>query len=65
MKPTSSAATRKANWMARFSDIVTAQAPQHAGRIVWAEVTHLFNSGYTPGHAAERYLAAQKVSRNL
>jgi hypothetical protein len=65
MKPSSTAAIRKADWMARFSDAVVALAPQHAGRIVWADATHLFNSGYTPGHAAERYVAAQKVSRNL
>jgi hypothetical protein len=65
MKPSSIAAIRKADWMGRFERAVLALAPHHAGKIIWADATHLFNSIYTPADAAERYLAAQKVSRNL
>ena len=65
MRTRSSAAAAKAAWMAAFEQAVLALEAKHAGQIVWADATHLFNSAYTPAQAAERYVAAQKVSRNL
>ena len=58
MNRTSSAAIRKANWMAGFEAAVVAASPGQAGRIKWAHATHLFNSGYTSDEAALRYLEA-------
>jgi len=63
MKPTSSAAIRKAQWLEHFRALVQRQLPGHA--VLGRDAAHLYDSGYTPGHAAERYVAAQKVSRNL
>lgn len=63
MKPTSSAAIRKAQWLEHFRALVQRQLPDHT--VQGRDAVHLYESGYTPGHAAERYVAAQKVSRNL
>lgn len=45
-------------WLVDFEDHVLALRPDQAGHIEWAHATHLFNSGYSPGDAAERYIAA-------
>jgi hypothetical protein len=61
-RPTSSAATLKAKWMARFEAVVNAQDPATVGKIKWHDATHLYNSGYSPVEAATRYLSALRNS---
>ena len=52
-------AQRQADWLARFSDIVTTADARHAGRIEWPAALHFYFSGLTPADAAARYIANQ------
>ena len=63
MKPSSTAAAKRLAWLEHFRALVQRELPGHT--VQGREASHLHDSGYTPGHAAERYVAAQKVSRNL
>lgn len=47
---------RQADWLARFSDIVTTADARHAGRIDWPTALHLFHQGLAPADAASRYI---------
>lgn len=53
-------AQKQADWLARFSDAVTAFEPRHAGRIDWPTAVHLFFSGMTPTEAAHLYVENRK-----
>lgn len=57
----SSDSKRRAAWMAEFEKVVNTLMPESAGRIVWADATHLCNSMYSPADAAERYVRARQV----
>jgi len=59
---TSSRAQRKIEWLVAFDELVHAKAPEHSGRIEWADATHLYNSGYSPAEAADRYIAARAAA---
>ena len=49
-------AQRQADWLARFSDIVTTADARHAGRIDWPTALHLFHQGLAPTDAARQYV---------
>lgn len=63
MKPSSTAAAKRMAWLEHFRALVQRELPGHV--VLGRDAVHLYDSGYTPGHAVERYVAAQKVSRNL
>ena len=62
MRPLSSAAAKRAAWLEHFRALVERELPGHV--VLGRDAVHLHDSGYTPGHAAERYLAARRVERN-
>lgn len=54
-------AARQAEWLARFSDIITTRVPGLSGRIEWPSAIHLYNSGMTPADAADQYCIARNI----
>ena len=54
-------AQRQAEWLAQFSDALTARAPQLAGRIEWPAALHYYFSGTAVPAAVDQYLIARNV----
>jgi hypothetical protein len=49
-------AQQRADWMARFSDLLVTANPAHSGRIDWDTAAYHYLGGKTPEQAAELYL---------
>ena len=57
-------AQRQAEWLAQFSDLLTARKPALSGRIEWPAALHYFHSGMTPQDAVDQYCIARNIEEN-
>ena len=54
-------AARQAEWLAQFSDLLTARKPELSGRIEWPSALYYFHAGATPADAVESYCIARNI----
>lgn len=54
-------AARQAEWLAQFSDALTARVPALAGRIEWPAALHYYHSGATVADAVDQYCLARNI----
>ena len=56
-------AQRQAEWLAAFSDLLTARRPALSGRIEWPAALHYYYSGMTPEDAVDSYCLARNIEQ--
>lgn len=55
-------AQRQAEWLAQFSDALTARVPALSGRIEWPAALHYYHSGTPVADAVDQYCIARNIT---